>query len=410
MQTIQAIMVENIRKEFPILDLEIKGKPLAYLDNAATTQKPRQVLDCLQNYYQQQNANIHRGIYHLAAEATAAYEESRETTRKFFNAKSRKEIIFTSGTTASVNLVAQSFTTPMLEPGDEVLISAMEHHSNLIPWQIACKKKGAKLRVIPMNQAGELDLEAFQALLSPKTRMLALVHISNALGTINPIQKMIQMAKAYEIPVLIDAAQSAAYYSLDVQALDCDFLVCSSHKLFGPTGVGVLYGKEHLLKDMEPYQYGGEMIKTVRFEETTFADLPHKFEAGTPNIAGVVAFKAALDFINTLDKEQVQTHLNDLLAYGTKQLSAIPNLQIIGQAKEKSAIISFTLDNIHPHDMATFLNEYGVAVRAGHHCTQPIMDFYGIPGTSRASFSIYNTRLEVDQLVEAIHSVRAFFA
>ena len=321
-----------------------------------------------------------------------------------------KEIIFTSGTTASVNLVAQSFTTAMLEPGDEVLISAMEHHSNLIPWQIACKKKGAQLRVIPMNKAGELDMEAFQALLSPKTRMLAIVHISNALGTINPIQKMIQMAKAYEIPVLIDAAQSAAYYPLDVQTLDCDFLVCSSHKLFGPTGVGVLYGKEHLLKDMEPYQYGGEMIKTVSFEETTYADLPHKFEAGTPNIAGVVAFKAALDFINALDKEQVQAHLNDLLEYGTEQLLNIPGLQIIGQAKEKSAIISFTLDNIHPHDMATFLNEYGVAVRAGHHCTQPIMDFYGIPGTSRASFSIYNTRQEVDQLVEAIHSVRAFFA
>ena len=403
-------MLDSIKKEFPILKEQVNERSLVYLDNAATTQKPTRVIECLKQYYHHKNANIHRGIYKLAAEATQAYENARNITKAFFNAKSHKEIIFTRGTTESINLVAQCFTEPLLEEGDEVLISAMEHHSNLIPWQIACKRKKAKLKVIPMNKSGELDMEAFQQLLGPRTRMLALVHISNTLGTINPIEEMIQKAKAFEIPVLIDAAQSAAYYTLDVQALNCDFLVCSSHKLFGPTGVGVLYGKEEHLKVMEPYQFGGEMIRTVSFEETTYADLPHKFEAGTPNIAGVVGLGEALQFINDLKKEEVQTHLQTLLDYGTQQLLQIPDLEIVGTATQKSAIISFTLGKIHPHDIATFLNEYGVAIRAGHHCTQPIMDFYEIPGTGRASFSIYNTREDIDSLVEGIKSIQQFFS
>ena len=402
-------MTDQIKKDFPILNQTINGKPLVYLDNAATTQKPKQVIDRVSHYYQTQNANIHRGIYRLAAEATQAYEDCRRLTQTFFNAKSPKEIIFTSGATESINLVAQSFLEPILEAGDEVLISATEHHSNLIPWQVACRRKKAKLKVIPMNRAGELDLEAFQELLGPRVRMLALVHISNSLGTINPIREMIQMARVYGIPVLIDAAQSAAYYPIDVQDLGCDFLVCSSHKMFGPTGVGVLFGKEEHLKVMEPYQYGGEMIRSVSFEKTTYASLPHKFEAGTPNIAGVIGFGEALAFINCLDKTKVQKHLQNLLEYGTEKLQAVEGLKIIGEAKHKSSIISFMLDEVHPHDVATILNEYGIAIRAGHHCTQPVMDFYGIPGTGRASFSIYNTREDVDLLAEGLQAVKSYF-
>ena len=402
-------MTDQIKKDFPILNQTINGKPLVYLDNAATTQKPKQVIDRVSHYYQTQNANIHRGIYRLAAEATQAYEDCRRLTQTFFNAKSPKEIIFTSGATESINLVAQSFLEPILEAGDEVLISATEHHSNLIPWQVACRRKKAKLKVIPMNRAGELDLEAFQELLGPRVRMLALVHISNSLGTINPIREMIQMARVYGIPVLIDAAQSAAYYPIDVQDLGCDFLVCSSHKMFGPTGVGVLFGKEEHLKVMEPYQYGGEMIRRVSFEKTTYASLPHKFEAGTPNIAGVIGFGEALAFINCLDKTKVQKHLQNLLEYGTEKLQAVEGLKIIGEAKHKSSIISFMLDEVHPHDVATILNEYGIAIRAGHHCTQPVMDFYGIPGTGRASFSIYNTREDVDLLAEGLQAVKSYF-
>ena len=402
-------MTKAIKEQFPILRQQVNGHPLVYLDNAATTQKPNQVIESLNRYYNNENANIHRGIYKLAAEATQAYEASRNLVATFLNAKDTREIIFTRGTTESINLVAQSFAKDRLEEGDELIISAMEHHSNLIPWQMACQSRKANLKVIPMNKDGVLDIDALKQLLNPKTKMLALVHISNTLGTINPVKEVIQLAQAQGIPVLIDAAQSAAHYPIDVQDLDCDFLAFSSHKVFGPTGVGVLYGKLAHLEAMEPYQFGGEMIHTVSFEETTFAKVPHKFEAGTPNIGGVIALGEAIKYIQHLDRTAVAHHLQDLLEYGTEQLSTIPGLKIIGTATNKTAILSFTMERIHPHDMATFLNEYGIAIRAGHHCTQPIMDFFEIPGTSRASFSIYNTRADIDQLVNGINKVRAFF-
>lgn len=407
----QEFDVNRIRADFPIFaHYEQQGKPLVYLDNAATTQKPQSVIQTLSDYYSFQNANIHRGIYRLAAEATQAYEAVRLKAQQFLNARRATELIFTSGTTAGVNLIAQSFLLPRLEKGDSVLISALEHHSNLIPWQMACKAKGASLQVIPMNERGELNFSAFANMLNKQVKVVALSHISNSLGTINPIREMIELAHQHRIPVLVDAAQSAAYYPLDVQELDCDFLVFSGHKVFGPTGVGVLYGKEEQLENMQPWQFGGEMIHNVTFEETTFAKLPHKFEAGTPNIAGVIGLGSALDYLHQLDRAGAIRHLHELRDYATELLSAINGLRIIGQAAQKSAILSFVLDGIHPHDVATFLDADGIAVRAGHHCTQPVMDFFGLPGTVRASFSIYNTREEVGNLVESLKTVAAFFS
>jgi len=406
----QRLDTERIRAEFPIFEhFAQQGKPFYYFDNAATTQKPLTVIKTLHNYYSFQNANIHRGIYPLAAEATQAYEDARRKVQQFFNAQHSSEIIFTSGTTEGVNLVANSFLAPRLNTGDSVLISALEHHSDLIPWQMVCKARGANLRVIPMTKAGELDLSAFAKMLTTEVKMLAISHISNSLGTINPIAEMIELAHEKRIPVLVDVAQSAAHYPIDVQAWGCDFLVCSGHKLFGPTGIGVLFAKMKQLEQMQPYQFGGEMIRTVTFEETTFAKAPHKFEAGTPHIAGAIGLGSAVDFINGLDRQAVIGHLEALRDHATAKLSAINGLQIIGQAPAKTAILSFTLDGVHPHDMATFLAAEGIAVRAGHHCTQPVMDFYGLPGTTRASFSIYNTLDEINALAKAVEDVKAFF-
>ncbi len=402
---------ETIRKDFPIfLQNQKNGKPLIYLDNAATTQKPWLVIEAMERFYQKGNANIHRGIYTLAAEATAAYEAVREQTKNFIGAASRKEIVFVKGTTDAINLVANSFAGAKIEKGDEILISAMEHHSNLIPWQMVCKRKGAHLRVIPMNEKGELKMEDFKTLMTDRTKLVAVVHISNTLGTVNPIEELIDLAHQKNIPVLIDGAQSIASEEIDVQKLDCDFFVFSGHKIFGPTGIGVLYGKEKYLTTMEPYQFGGEMIRSVTFTETTYARLPHKFEAGTPNIAGVMGLGAAIDYVEKLGKENIRKDLSKLLKIATEKLSTITSINIIGQADRKTAILSFTIDDIHPHDVATILNESGIAIRAGHHCTQPIMDFYQIPGTARASFSIYNTEEEIDLLVKGIQEVKNIFA
>ena len=393
---------QQIRQSFPVFQ---HFPNLVYLDNASTTQKPQVVLAAEQEYYEQHNANVHRGIYRLAAEATALYEGSRERCAQFLSAPQAKQVIFTSGTTDGINLVAQCFALPRLEPGDQVLISAMEHHSNLIPWQQVCLAKKAELKVIPFNQKGELDLQALQDLLNPKVKILALTHISNTLGTINPIAEIIALAHAQGVPVLVDAAQSISSHQIDVQALDVDFLVFSGHKIFGPTGTGVLYGKEKWLKEMPPYRFGGEMIRDVTFEKTTFAPIPHKFEAGTPNIAGVATLASALDFVESLGQKNIAAHLHSLLVAGMEKLSSIPGIHFYGEAAQKSGIISFTLDGIHPHDLATILGQQDICIRAGHHCTQPIMDFYDIPGTVRASFSAYNTLEDVASLGEGVRNV-----
>lgn len=393
---------QQIRQNFPVFQ---HFPNLVYLDSASTTQKPQVVIEAERNYYEQHNANVHRGIYRLAAEATALYEGSRERCARFLNAPQAKQVVFTSGTTDGVNLVAQCFALPRLEPGDQVLISAMEHHSNLIPWQQVCLAKKAELKVIPFNQQGELDLQALKDLLSPKVKILALTHISNTLGTINPIAEIIELAHAQGVPVLVDAAQSISSHQIDVEALDVDFLVFSGHKIFGPTGTGVLYGKEKWLKEMPPYRFGGEMIRDVTFEKTTFAPIPHKFEAGTPNIAGVATLATALDFVESLGQNNIAAHLQTLLAAGMEKLRGIPGIQFYGEAAQKSGIISFTIDGIHPHDLATILGQQDICIRAGHHCTQPIMDFYDIPGTVRASFSVYNTLTDVNTLAEGVKNV-----
>ena len=392
-----------MRQFFPIF----KHYPdLVYLDSAATTQKPRIVIEAERYFYEWQNANVHRSIYPLAATATAAYEDTREKTRAFLNARESREVIFTRGTTESTNLVAQSYAGERLEEGDALLISAMEHHSNLIPWQQVCLRKKARLLVIPVHRDGTLDMSRIPELLRKnRVKLLAISHISNTLGTINPISDIISLAHQHGTPVFVDAAQSAASIRLDVQALDVDFLAFSSHKMFGPTGVGVLYGKSELLETMPPWQYGGEMIRDVTFEHTVFATLPQKFEAGTPNIAGVVAFGAALDFIAGLDREKMAGQSQALLDYATDELNRIPGLTIIGQAREKAGIISFTLDNAHPHDIATILGEQQICIRAGHHCTQPLLDFLELPGTARASFLVYNTEADVVRLVKGVREV-----
>jgi len=397
--------VYSIRNQFPVLSREVKGKPLVYFDNAATTQKPQVVIDALVDYYSNYNANIHRGIHSLAEEATAAFEKTRDAVKQFINAPSREQVVFTRGATEGINLIAYSWGRQNIKAGDELIISAMEHHSNIVPWQMLCEEKGAVLKVIPFNEAGELRMDVFEQLLSPKTKLVSVVHVSNSLGTVNPVKQIIEKAHRVGAIAVIDGAQSTVHLDIDVQDLNCDFFVFSGHKLYGPTGTGVLYGKQHLLESMPPFLGGGEMIKEVSFEKTTYNELPYKFEAGTPNIADIVALKAAFDFINSTGKQKIRDHENELLAYATEQMDLIPQLKIIGQAKEKISVVSFVLDNIHPQDAGILLDNSGIAVRTGHHCTQPCMKIFGIPGTIRASFAVYNTREEIDILVKGLHKV-----
>jgi cysteine desulfurase / selenocysteine lyase len=404
-----ALDVARLRADFPALHLTVHGKPLVYLDNAATSQKPRAVLDALRRYYEEGNANVHRGVHYLSEHATAAYEGARETARAFLNAPEAREVIFVRGTTEGVNLVASSFGRANLKPGDEVLVSAMEHHSNIVPWQLICEERGAKLRVIPMNRDGELLLDEYEKLLGPRTRMVAVVHVSNSLGTINPIREMVRLAHAHGIPVLVDGAQAAPHLPIDVRALGCDFYTVSGHKMFGPTGIGLLYGRAELLEAMPPYQGGGDMIRSVTFEQTTFAPLPAKFEAGTPHIAGTVGLAAAIDYLSRLDREAMAAHEQDLLAYATDRLSAEPGIRLIGTAPHKAAVVSFVVEGVHAHDVGTVVDQEGVAIRTGHHCTQPVMEFFGVPATARASFAFYNTRDDVDSLVAAIRKARRVF-
>ncbi|UII77499.1 cysteine desulfurase [Flagellimonas sp. HMM57] len=397
--------IKKVREDFPILNREVNGKPLVYLDNAATSQTPQQVIDVIVEYYQKYNANIHRGVHSLSQEATDAYEAARLKIQEHFNIAKSHEVILTSGTTHSINLVANGFTS-FIMAGDEVLVSAMEHHSNIVPWQMLCERTGGVLKVIPMNQNGELVMEEFHMLLSNKTKLVFCNHISNALGTINPITEIISAAHNVGAAVLIDGAQAAPHIKADVQALDVDFYTVSAHKVCGPTGVGMLYGKEEWLKKLPPYQGGGEMIAEVTFEKTTYADLPHKFEAGTPNICGGIAFGAALDYMNGIGFNAIAAYEEELLQYATEQLLTIEGLKIYGTSENKTSVISFNIEGIHPYDIGTILDKLGIAVRTGHHCAQPIMDFYQIPGTVRASFSFYNTKEEVDVLVEGVKRAR----
>lgn len=402
--------VIRVRQDFPILQRAVRGKPLVYLDSAATTQKPKQVLDVLANYYAQQNANIHRGVYVLSAEATAAYDEARRKVQHFVNARSAQEVIFTRNSTESINLVAHSFGSENVGPGDEVLITHMEHHANIVPWQLLCERSGARLRVAPINDQGELLMDEFAQCLNARTKLVAIVHLSNSLGTINPVSEVIQLAHQQEVPVLIDGSQAAYHMPIDVQALDCDFYVFTGHKLYGPTGIGVLYGRERLLDSMPPFLGGGDMIRSVTFDKTTYADLPDKFEAGTPHIAGAIGLGAAVDYLTALGFDKISNHESQLLDYGTAALSAIPGLQLIGTARNKASILSFVLEGAHPHDIGTIVDMEGVSIRTGHHCTQPLMDRFGIPATARASIAMYNTRQEIDQLVHALHRVREMFS
>ncbi|MBI1767908.1 MAG: cysteine desulfurase [Bacteroidetes bacterium] len=400
--------IEKIRAQFPVLHQKVNGKPLIYFDNAATNQKPKQVIDALSKYYEGYNANIHRGIHTLAEKATKAFEETRHAMQQFVNAKHVEEIIFTRGVTESINLVASSYGRAFLKEGDEVIVSGLEHHSNIVPWQIVCDEKKAKLKVIPISEIGEFNIDAYRKLLSTKTKIVAVNHASNSLGTINPVKEIIHLAHDAGAVVLIDGAQAAAHLEIDVQDLDCDFYCISSHKMYGPTGTGILYGKKHLLEKMPPYMGGGEMIKEVTFAKTTYNDLPYKFEAGTPNIADVVALKEAVNFINSIGKDQIAEYENDLLAYAVEKLSAIPAVRLIGTSKNKVAVQSFVINGIHHFDIGQMLDARGIAVRTGHHCTQPLMDSFGIEGTVRASFSIYNTKEEIDELIEGIKRIVNF--
>jgi cysteine desulfurase / selenocysteine lyase len=395
--------IKLVRSQFPVLTREVKGRPLVYFDNAATTQKPQVVIDALVSYYTGYNANIHRGIHTLAEEATAAFEGTRDAIREFINAESREQIIFTSGTTEGINLVAQTWGRQNIKAGDEIIISNMEHHSNIVPWYLLAQEKGAVIKVIPITEDGELEINEFEKLLSGKTKIVSVVHVSNALGTINPVKTIIEKAHAAGAVVLVDGAQSTVHLDIDVQALDCDFFVFSSHKLYGPTGIGALYGKKHLLEEMPPYQGGGEMIKDVSFEHITWNDLPYKFEAGTPNIADTIAFRTAMEFTKEIGKEKIRKHENELLAYASRQLEEVPGLRIIGKARQKISVISFVIENIHPQDIGILLDNKGIAVRTGNHCAQPLMDRLCIRGTTRASFAMYNTKEEVDAMMEALH-------
>lgn len=400
--TIQKISTEEIRKLFPVLNQQVNGKPLIYFDNAATTQKPIQVIQTMVDYYRGYNANIHRGIHTLAERATATFEQTRSDVKEFINASSKEEIIFTYGTTDSINLVAQSFGRKFIKQGDEIILSAMEHHSNIVPWQMVCEENGAHLRIIPINDEGEILLDQFDQLLNSRTKLVSLVHVSNSLGTINPVKEIIKKAHQQGVRVLIDGAQAAAHLPVDVRELDCDFYTFSSHKMFGPTGVGILYGKKEILNEMPPYRGGGEMIREVTFEKTTYNDLPFKFEAGTPNIADVIGFRAAIEFINEISKSSMLLHEKALLAHAHQQLENIEGLKIIGTAREKLGVVSFIIENIHSFDIGVLLDASGIAIRTGHHCTQPLMNRYGIEGTARASFSVYNTFEEIDAMTEVL--------
>lgn len=400
------VSIAGCRHQFPLLHERVNGKQLVYLDNAATSQKPQIVIDTMMRYYQSENSNIHRGVHYLSEKATQAYEKARDKVREFLNAAHREEIILVRNTTEGINLVAHSYGRQNVQEGDEVLISAMEHHSNIVPWQILCEEKRATLRVIPMNDDGELLLDEYRKLLTPRTRIVALGHVSNVLGTINPVKQMIAEAHKQGIPVLLDGAQAVPHMKVDVQDLECDFYTFSSHKMFGPTGVGVLFGRKKLLNTMPPYQSGGDMIKSVSFEKTIYNDLPYKFEAGTPNIAGGLGLGAAIDYIQKLDLKAIGEYERQLLAYATEGLSAIPGVRIIGTAKEKAAVISFVIDGIHPHDIGTILDAEGIAIRTGHHCAQPVMQRFGIPATARASFAFYNTKDEIDMLIKGIYKVK----
>lgn len=395
----------NLREQFPILDQQIYGHPLVYFDNAATTQKPRCVIDTLSNYYLTLNSNIHRGAHHLAAQATEAYEATRQHVQRFINARHNHEIVFTRGTTESINLVAASFGQAFLNADDEVIVSGMEHHSDIVPWQLACERKGARLRVIPFSDEGILDLDAYRNLFTEKTRIVAVNHVSNSLGTINPIKEIIAIAHSHNVPVLIDGAQAISHIKVDVQELDCDFYCFSGHKMYAPMGVGVMYGKEEWLDKMPPYQGGGEMIKTVTFEKTTYNELPFKFEAGTPSVGDVLGLESAMNFMENIGIDAIFQHEYELTQYATEQLMQIPNMRIFGTAPNKTSVISFLIGNAHPYDVGTLLDKLGIAVRTGHHCTQPIMDRYGIPGTVRASFAIYNTREEIDLFIKALNRI-----
>jgi len=399
----QLIDVAAIRADFPILATRVNGKPLVYFDNGATSQKPQLVIDAIVNYYSHTNSNIHRGVHHLSQLATDAYEVARGKVRDFISAKSSSEIIFTKGTTEGINLVTQTWGRNYLKPGDEVVVTAMEHHANIVPWQMVCEQTGAILKVIPMDSNGELILEEAQKIISSRTRMLAMMHVSNALGTINPVEQIMEMARNVGALILLDGAQAVPHFKVDVQALDCDFYVFSAHKMFGPTGVGILYGKERILAEIPPYQGGGDMIKTVTFEKTTYNESPFKFEAGTPNIEGGIALGAAIDYMNALNHDAVIDYENSLLHYGTQALKAVEGVRIIGEAAHKVPVISFNINGIHPYDVGFILDKQGIAVRTGHHCAQPVMDFFKVPGTIRASFAFYNTTQEIDSMIDAIH-------
>jgi cysteine desulfurase/selenocysteine lyase len=402
--------VEAVRRDFPILAREVNGRPLCYLDNAASSQRPRAVIDAISRYYETSHANVHRGVHRLSQEATDLFEGAREILRRFVNARSTREIVFVRGTTEAINLVAQSYARPRLAPGDEILVSWLEHHANIVPWQMVCDQTGARLRVIPITRSGEVDFEAFLGLLGERTRLLALSHVSNALGTVVPVERFIREAKRRGIPVLLDGAQAVPHLAVDVRALDCDFYAFSGHKMCGPTGIGVLYGRESLLREMPPWQGGGDMILAVSFERTVYNELPWKFEAGTPHIAGAIGLGAAVEYLEALGMESIARAEHELLDYATMRLAELPGLEIVGTAPEKAAVVSFTVAGVHPHDLGTILDSEGVAIRTGHHCAMPVMEFYGVPATARASFAFYNTRAEVDRLVDALRVAREMLA
>jgi cysteine desulfurase/selenocysteine lyase len=398
------------REHFPVLDQHVHGKPLVYLDNAATTQKPQMVLDAMNQFYQMDNSNIHRGVHELSERSTRHYEEARVKLQRFINAGDWREIIFVRGVTEGINLVAYTYGRRHIAAGDEIVISAMEHHSNIVPWQILCEEKQAILRIAPINQRGELLLDEFEKLLGPRTKLVSMVHVSNALGTVNPVGEITRIAHHHGVPVFIDGAQAVAHMKVDVQEIDCDFYSLSGHKMFGPTGIGVLYGKADLLNKMPPYQGGGDMIRSVTFAKTTYNELPYKFEAGTPNIAGTIGLGAAVDYIDEIGIDRIQAFEHDLLAYGTAQLERIPGLRLIGTAHEKASVLSFVLEGVHPHDVGTILDREGVAVRTGHHCAQPVLEWFGVPATTRASLAFYNTKQDIDALVAGIYKVKEIFA
>jgi cysteine desulfurase / selenocysteine lyase len=402
--------VEQVRADFPILQKRVRGRDLVYLDNAATSQKPKAVIEAITRYYESDNANIHRGVHYLSERATAEFEAARKSVQMFLNARHVEEIVFVRGATEAINLVAQTYGRANVSGGDEIVITALEHHSNIVPWQILCEEKGAHLRIVPINDDGELIVEEFDRLLGPRTKIVAVSHVSNALGTVNPVTEIVQMAHARNIAVLIDGAQAAPHLAVDVQSPDCDFYAFSGHKAYGPTGIGVLYGKSHLLEAMPPYQGGGDMIRSVTFEKTTYNKIPHKFEAGTPDISGAVGLNAALEYLNGLGMENIAAHEAELLAYATDAVSAIPGIRLIGTAKERAGVLSFVMDGVHPHDIGTILDQEGIAIRTGHHCAQPVMQRFGIDATARASFGLYNTKREIDALVRGIHKVKEVFA